>query len=121
MQSQKPSTFPLSKNKKLAKSNKTWFDKYAQKNIIRRNFACNRYNRYRTPSNKTKYKKMRNHACELLRSKKREYFNAHLTRFLNSPKRFFNELNQLTARQKRRKMVSSYRGNENKPNTDNFA
>ena len=59
---------------------------------------------------------------ELLRSKKREYFDDRLTRFVNSPKRFFNELN-------RRKEVIELKksgnfiiaDNENNLNTDDFS
>ena len=43
------STFSLSKEVRLAKSNKTWFDKEVKKNIIRLNFSFNRDKRYRTP------------------------------------------------------------------------
>ena len=80
---------------------KTWFDKDVKKGIIRRNFAFNRYNRYCTPPNKTKYTKMRNRVGELLRSNKREYFNDRRTRFLNSPIRFSNELIRHTDSQKK--------------------
>ena len=62
----------------------------------------NRHKRYRIPSNKTKYTKMRNRVCELMRSKRREYFDNRPTRFLNSPKRFFNELNRLSGEQKKK-------------------
>ena len=55
-----------------------------------------------------------------MRSKKREYFDDRLTRFLNSPKRFFNELNRLTAKQKK-KSNFKIADNENKLNTDYFA
>ena len=55
-----------------------------------------------------------------MRSKKREYFDDRLTRFLNSPKRFFNELNRLAGRQKK-KSNFIIADNENKLNTDDFA
>ena len=37
---------------------------------------------------------MRNRVCELLRVKKREYFDVRLIRFLNSTKHFLKELNR---------------------------
>ena len=86
---------------KLAKANKTWLDTAVKRSIIRPFFAFNRYTRYDTSSNKTQYTKMRNCLCELLRSKKREYFDDPLTRFLNSPEFFFNELNRITGTQKK--------------------
>ena len=62
---------------------------------------------------------MRNRVCELLRSNKREHINDRLTRFLNLPKRFINELNQLTGRQKNCNFIIL--NNENKLNTDDLA
>ena len=102
---------------KVTKSNKPWFDNDVKKSIIRRNFAFNRYKRYRTPSNKIKYTKMRNRVCELVRSKKQEHFDDRPTRVFNSPKRFFNELNRLTGRQKK-KSNFIITDNENKLNND---
>ena len=120
MHSQQQSTFSLSnKYIKLAILNIRWFDKDVKKNVLRRNFAYNRHNGYRIPSNKTNYTKMKNRVCELLRSKKREYFNDRLTRILNSPKRFFNELNWLTCRQKKN-CNFKIADNENKLKTDDF-
>ena len=63
---------------------------------------------------------MRNRVCELLRSKKREYFENRLTRFLYSPKRFFNELNRLTGRQKKN-VNFIIADDESKLHTDDFA
>ena len=60
--------FTIKEKLKVTKSKKPWFDKDVKKNIIRRNFAFNRYKRYRTPSSKTKYTKMSNRVCELMRS-----------------------------------------------------
>ena len=112
--------FTFKEKTKVTKSNKPWFDKDVKTSIIRRNFAFNRYKRYRTPYNKTKDTKMRNRVCELMRSKKREYFDDRPTRFLKSPKRFFNQLNRLTGRQKK-KSNFIIADNENKLNTDDFA
>ena len=110
--------FTFKEKTKIAKSNKTWFDKDGKKSMIRQNFAFNKYTD-RTPSIKTKYPKMRNSVCELLRSNKREHINDRLTRFLNLPKRFINELNQLTGRQKNCNFIIL--NNENKLNTDDLA
>ena len=111
--------FTFKEKIKLAKPNKTWFEKDVMKNIIRQNFAFN--NRYRTPSNKTKYTKMRNHVCELLRSKKREHFDDRpFTHFLISRNRFFNELNRLPGRQKKN-CNFLFKDNQKKLNTDDFA
>ena len=112
--------FTFKEKRKVTKSNKPWFNKDVKKSIIRRNFAFNRYKRYRTPCNKAKYTKMRNRVCELMRSKKREYFDNRLTRFLNSQKRLFNELNRLTGRQKE-KSNFIITDTEKKLNTDEFA
>ena len=89
--------FTFKEKIKVTKSNKPWFDKDVKdvkKSIIRRTFGFNRYKRYRAPSNKTKYTKKRNRVCELMRSKKREYFDDRHTCFLNSLKLLFNELNR---------------------------
>ena len=102
---------------KPAKSNKTWFHNDVKKSITRRSFAFNRYNRYRTPSDKINCTNMRNRVCELLQSKKLEYFNDRLTQFLNSPKRVFRELNRLTGRQKKN-CNFIIAEDENKLNTD---
>ena len=55
-----------------------------------------------------------------MRSKKREYFDDRLTRFLNSTKHFFNELNRLTGRQKK-KSNFIIADNKIKLNTDDCA
>ena len=113
--------FTFKEKLKLAKPNKTWFEKDVMKSIIRRNFAFNKYNRYRTPSNKTKYTKMRKHVCELVQSKKREHFDDRpFTHFLNSRKHFSNEMNRLTGRQKKN-CNFKFAENQTKLNTDDFA
>ena len=112
--------FTFKEKVKPVESNKSWFDKNVKQSIIRRNFAFNRYKRYRTPFNKTKYTKMRNRVCELLRSKKREYFENRQTRFLYSPKRFFNELNRLIGREKKN-VNFIIADDESKLHTDDFA
>ena len=70
--------------------------------------------------NKVKYTKRTNRVFEHLRSLKRESFDDQLTRFLNSPKRFFNELNRLTGRLKKNSNFI-ITDNKNKFNTGDFA
>ena len=112
--------FTFKEKMKLAKSNKSLFDKDVKKNKMRQNFAFKRYNRYCTPSNKNKNTKMRNLVCKLLRSKKREYFFDRLTRFLNSSKSFLNGLNRLNGRQKKNSNFITTEI-ESKWNTEDFA
>ena len=70
--------------------------------------------------NKVKYTKRTNRVSEHLLSLKRESLDDQLTRFLNSPKRFFNELNRLTGRLKKNSNFI-ITDNKNKFNTGDFA
>ena len=63
---------------------------------------------------------MRNRVCKLLRSRKREHFDDCFTRFLKSPKRFFNELNRLKCRHVKN-CNFIFADNENKLITDDLA
>ena len=91
-----------------------------KKSIIRQKVSFNRYERYRTPTNRTKFTLIRNRVCDIQWSNKRDNFYDILTGFLNSPKRFFKDLNRLTGRVK---MKGNFKiaDNENKLNTDDFA
>ena len=62
---------------------------------------------------------MKNRVYDFRRSRKRDYFDHRLTRHLKSSKRFFNELNRPTGRQKKSgKFIIP--DNENELNTENF-